>query len=63
MTIINLTERQMRDAENPFPCDHCQMGFGSIGQWRDLQTGDLMQESKDCSETCKILRDYLSKNK
>lgn len=57
MGIIDLTLEMERRQRNPHPCDKCQMGSASVGQWTDPKTGHLMQESHDCSETCQILKE------
>lgn len=67
MTVIDLTERVERELTDfdPCPCGDCQVGFASVRQWRDVETGRLMQESIDCFDSCVALstwrdRQYLA---
>ena len=58
MSVIDLTELMAERQANPHPCDGCEAGYGSIGQWTDPKTGHFMQESHDCTEDCQKLREY-----
>ena len=58
MAVVDLTLEMKRRVKNPNPCDGCEMGYGSIGQYTDSKTGHLMQESHDCSETCERLKNH-----
>lgn len=61
MGVVDLTVEMERRRQNPSPCDGCEMGFGSIGQYIDVKTGHLMQESHDCMETCQRFRNHWNK--
>lgn len=52
-TVINLSK--IRREREYSPCDGCQVGWYSVSQYTDPKTGDLMQKSEHCSETCKLL--------
>ena len=58
MGTIDLTVEMERRLKNPHPCDGCEKGYGSIGQYTNPKTGHLMQESHSCSEICERLKNH-----
>ncbi len=61
MEVIDLTIEMERRKQNPHPCDNCEMGSSSVGQYTDPTTGHLMQESHDCHETCEEFKKHWAK--
>ncbi len=53
-TIINLSKIERERVYSP--CDGCQVGWYNVSQYIDPKTGDLMQKSEHCSDTCERLK-------
>jgi len=56
-TIVNLTKAAGERV--PSPCDGCECGSASLSQYIDPKTGDLMEETTSCVETCERLRMWI----
>ena len=53
--IIDLTVLEEKRRANPCPCDTCVASSYDISEWRDKETGHIMQETTTCHDNCDLL--------